>query len=383
MLIKYLIIRKEYKKNEYRVAIIPTDCKILINNNFIIYVESSQNRCFSDEIYKNNGCIIIDDFTKYNFNRDETLIIGLKELDYNNLDLLSYKHLYFSHTFKEQSNGKEILIKFKNGNGFIYDLEYLVDNNNKRLVAFGFWAGFIGTAISLLQYYYKSINKELNNLVPYYDYKLLIEELQKLNKFLKNLNIAIIGINGRCGKGSKFLLDKLLIEELQKLNKFLKNLNIAIIGINGRCGKGSKFLLDKLLINHIGYLKEDNLDNLINHNIIINCIKLESDFNKIFISNKNLINFKNLSIISDISCDVFAINNPINLNYYLTTFEKPIYKFNENIDIICIDNLPSLLPIDSSNEFSNKLTELILMINNDNIIWNNLEILYYKKINNL
>jgi saccharopine dehydrogenase (NAD+, L-lysine-forming) len=346
MLIKYLIIRKEYKRNEYRVAITPTDCRILINNNFIIYVESSIDRCFTDELYKNNGCIIIDEFTKYNFNKDETLIIGLKELDYNNLESLSYKHLYFSHTFKKQSNGKEILIKFKNEKGFIYDLEYLVDNNNKRLVAFGFWAGFIGTAISLLQYYYKSINKELNNLVPYNDYKLLIEELQKLDSYFKNLNIGIIGINGRCGKGSKFLLDK-------------------------------------LFINHVGYLKEDNLDNLINHNIIINCIKLESDFNKIFISNKNLINFKNLSIISDISCDVFAINNPINLNYCLTTFEKPIYKFNENIDIICIDNLPSLLPIDSSIEFSNKLTELILMINNDNIIWNNLEILYNNKINNL
>jgi saccharopine dehydrogenase (NAD+, L-lysine-forming) len=346
MLIKYIILRKEYKKNEYRVAIVPSDCKILINNNFIVYVESSIDRCFNDEIYKNNGCIIIDDFTKYNFNRDETLIIGLKELDYNNLILLSYKHLYFSHTFKEQSNGKEILQKFKNEKGLIYDLEYLVDNNNKRLVAFGFWAGFVGTAISLLQYYYKSIKKELNNLFPYNDYKILIEELQKLYKYFKNLNIGIIGINGRCGKGSQFLLDK-------------------------------------LLINYVGYLKEDKLENLINHNIIINCIKLETDFNKIFISNKNLINFNKLSIISDISCDVFAINNPINLNYCLTTFEKPIYKFNENIDIICIDNLPSLLPIDSSIEFSNKLTELILMINNDNIIWNNLEILYYKKINNL
>ena len=345
MLIKYLIIRKEYKKNEYRVAVTPTDCRILINNNFIIYVESSIDRCFTDELYKNNGCIIIDDFIKYNFNKDETLIIGLKELDYNNLESLSYKHLYFSHTFKEQSNGKEILIKFKNEKGFIYDLEYLVDNNNKRLVTFGFWAGFIGTAISLLQYYYKSINKKLNNLVPYNDYKLLIEELQTLDKYFKNLNIGIIGINGRCGKGSKFLLDK-------------------------------------LLINHVGYLKEDNLDNLINHNIIINCIKLESNFNIIFISNKNLINFKNLSIISDISCDVFAINNPINLNYCLTTFEKPIYKFNENIDIICIDNLPSLLPINSSTEFSNKLTELILTVNTD-IIWENLENLYYNKIEHI
>ena len=346
MRIKYLVLRNEYKKNEYRVAIIPKDCKILINNNFIIYVESSKNRCFSDELYEKNGCIIINDFSKYNFNKDETLIIGLKELDYKNINLLSYKHLYFSHTFKEQSNSKEILQKFKNQKGFIYDLEYLIDDNNKRLVAFGFWAGFVGTAISLLQYYYKINNKELNNLDPYNDYGIIIKELQKFYKYFKNLNIGIIGINGRCGKGSKFLLDK-------------------------------------LLINYVGYLKEDNLQNLINHNIIINCIKLETNFDKIFISNDSINDFKNLSIITDISCDIFAVNNPIKLNYNLTTFEKPIYKFNKNIDIICIDNLPSLLPIDSSTEFSNKLTELILLINNDNIIWNNLEKLYIKKINNL
>jgi saccharopine dehydrogenase (NAD+, L-lysine-forming) len=345
MQIKYLVLRNEYKKNEYRVALIPNDCKTLINNNFIIYVESSKNRCFSDELYKNNGCIIIDDFTKYNLNKGQTLIIGLKELDYNNLELFCYKHLYFSHTFKDQSNSKEILQKFKIKKGLIYDLEYLIDDNNKRLVAFGFWAGFIGTAISLLQYYYKFNNKELSNLTPYNDYKILIEELKKLFEYFKNLDVGIIGINGRCGEGCKFLLDK-------------------------------------LSINYVGYLKGNNLENLINHNIIINCIKLETNFDKIFISNDNIINFKNLSLITDVSCDIFAVNNPIKLNYNLTTFQKPVFKLNQNIDIICIDNLPSLLPIDSSTEFSNKLTPLILMINNDNnILWNNLEILYYKKIN--
>lgn len=344
MTIKNLVIRREYKLNEYRVPIIPVDCLKLLNN-FTIYVESSIDRCFRDELYKNCGCILIDDYTKHNFNKEETLIIGLKDLDYNKDILLSYKHLYFSHTFKNQLNSSEILSSFKNEGGIIYDLEYLVDDKNKRLIAFGFWAGFIGTATSLLQFYYKSINKELINLAPKDDYKILIDELKNYRDYYKSIEIGIIGINGRCGQGCKYLLDKLDIK-------------------------------------YIGYSRGDLLDSLINHDIIINCIKLEKDTEFTLISYNNLGDFKKLSIINDVSCDITAVNNPIKLDYQLTTFNNPIYKYNKQLDIICIDNLPSLLPINSSTEFSNKLTELIIDINS-NIIWENLENLYYDKIKHI
>ncbi len=323
MPIKYLVLRNEYKKNEYRVALIPTDCKILINNNFIIYVESSKNRCFSDELYKNNGCIIIDDFTKYNFNKSQTLIIGLKELDYNNLELFCYKHLYFSHTFKDQSNSKEILQKFKIKEGLIYDLEYLIDDNNKRLVAFGFWAGFIGTALGLLQYYYKSINQNIENLKA-------------------------------CDASST------LFEEVEYFKHFFRKVNTGIIGVNGRSGKGSRFLLERLGISNIhGYSRASDKDPLKQHNIIINCIKLSPEDNNIFISEETLPLFDKLSIIVDVSCDIYAKNNPICLKYQGTTFETPVHKISDKLDIIAIDNLPSLLPKDSSEEFSAKLQKII------------------------
>ena len=341
MTIKILVVRRENKLNEYRVPIIPTDCQILLENNFKVYIESSVNRCFKDEVYKKHGCIIIDDYTKYNFKKEETLIIGLKELDYNNYNLLSYKHLYFSHTYKNQTNSYEILSKFKSQKGFIYDLEYLVDDKNKRLVAFGYWAGFIGAAISLLQFYYKSINKDLINLTPYDDYNTLINKLKNNEDFYKNIEVGIIGINGRCGQGCKYLLDKLNIK-------------------------------------YIGYVRGDVLD-CVHHDIIINCIKLEKDSDFTIITDKNLVEFKKLSIINDVSCDITAVNNPIKLDYKLTTFKNPVYKYNKQLDIICIDNLPSLLPINSSIEFSNKLTKLIIDINTS-IIWKNLEDLYYDKI---
>ncbi len=342
--IKNLVIRREIKLNEFRVPIIPNDCARLLND-FTIYVEKSPDRCFPDSDYEKCGCILINDYTKLDLDLDQTLIVGLKELDYTNDKLFRYRHLFFSHTYKNQSDSKYILSKFKKAQGTIYDLEYLVDDNNRRLIAFGYWAGFIGMAISLLQYQSKSVNVDLVSLQPLNDYNILINQLKSY------------------------------------ANTF-KDINVGIIGPNGRCGKGCRFLLDSLSIKYVGYGRSDKLNNLTDHDIIINCIKLEKDAELTIISETMLEKPNKISIINDVSCDITAENNPIKLKYCLTTFEKPIYKYNDNLDIICIDNLPSLLPIDSSTEFSNKLSELILMIN-DSEIWSNVEKLYYEKISDI
>ena len=42
--------------------------------------------------------------------------------------------------------------------------EYFVDEQNKRLVAFGYYAGFIGAGLGLLQYLKKTNGNKLSNL---------------------------------------------------------------------------------------------------------------------------------------------------------------------------------------------------------------------------
>ena len=83
-------------------------------------------------------------------------------------------------------------------------------------------------------------------------------------------------------------------------------------------------------------------------------------------------------MIVDISCDYTKPNNPINIYNNPTTFENPVYKYNNYVDIIAIDNLPSLLPKESSDYFSKKLLTLLLDFNKDtNNYWkNNLKIYY-------
>jgi saccharopine dehydrogenase (NAD+, L-lysine-forming) len=323
MKIQNIIIRKEYKKNEFRTPLIPSDCKKCSEFGIIIYVEKSSQRCIPDKEYEENGCIIIEDFTNLKLPKNNTLVIGLKELDYSNLKLLPWCHLYFTHIFKNQVGSDEIISKLTENKSVIYDYEYFLNKNQKRVIAFGYWAGFIGTALGLLQYYYKSINQNIKNLKMCMDASILFEEVEYFKHFFRKVNIGIIGVNGRSGKGSLFLLERLGISNIH------------------------------------GYSRASDKNPLIQHNIIINCIKLSPEDNNIFISEETLPLFDKLSIIVDVSCDIYAKNNPICLKYQGTTFEEPVYKINDKLDIIAIDNLPSLLPKDSSEEFSAKLRKII------------------------
>jgi saccharopine dehydrogenase (NAD+, L-lysine-forming) len=323
MKIQNIIIRREFKTNEFRAPLVAIDCKKITDIGITIYVEKSEKRCIPDKEYEENGCILIEDFTKLEFSKSETLVIGLKELDYNNLKQLPWCHLYFTHIFKNQIGSEEIIQKLVTNNAIIYDYEYLLNHKQKRVIAFGYWAGFIGTAIGLLQYYYKSINQNIKNLKPYEDALILFEEVEYFKYFFRKINIGLIGVNGRSGRGSRFLLERLGISNIH------------------------------------GYSRASDKDPLKQHNIIINCINLSPEDNNIFISEDILYKFDKLSIIIDISCDINAINNPIRLNYQSTTFEEPVYKINDKLDIIAIDNLPSLLPKDSSEEFSTKLQKII------------------------
>ena len=116
-------------------------------------------------------------------------------------------------------------------------------------------------------------------------------------------------------------------------------------------------------------------------NCIYNCINLEKNIGTWF--NKDTI-FNNNLIIVDISCDYNNKYNPIQIYNNKTTWIEPVYSYNKYVDIIAIDNLPSLLPFESSKQFSSILIELLRTFNNDykNYWKNNLSI-YLDKITQL
>jgi saccharopine dehydrogenase (NAD+, L-lysine-forming) len=341
MYFKYIILRREYRQLEYRTPLIPTDCKKIIQNNMIVYVEKDSNRCYSDTEYIENGCIMINNYDDLLHN--DMLIVGLKEFDYNLNYVFNYNHLYFSHTFKNQSNSNYILQRFKAGGGSIYDLEYFTDSNNKRLFAFGFHAGIAGCYLGLLQYYYKKQYKNINKIKPFNSYNQLFNHI-----YSEYIDIYI-------------------------------QPDIAIIG-NGRCAQGVIYLLNQLNLSYTIYTKDINKDNLHNYNIIFNCILLTTHIDP-FITNNMVKLFKDPTVIVDISCDYNNINNPIPIYSQLSNFNEPIIKINKYVDVIAIDNLPSLLARNSSSAFSAKLINLF--IDTDKSSWRKNIAIYRDKIDSL
>ena len=155
----HIWLRSETKLGERRTPLTPGAVRILIENDFQVTVESSENRIFSDDDYKKAGCELGPSESWKNAPKD-AWILGLKELPLDRFPL-THKHIYFAHAYKYQKGWLELLKRFENGKGVLYDLEYLTDDAGRRVAAFGYWAGFAGAAVALMVWQYQKTNPKL------------------------------------------------------------------------------------------------------------------------------------------------------------------------------------------------------------------------------
>lgn len=341
-----LYIRKECRMNEYRTPIIPEDVARLLHHGFIICIQKSNTRIYTDDEYKASGAVMTE-LEWFDPLFKDAYIIGLKEL--NHLDKLSnHKHVYFSHSYKNQSGAKQLLETFYNSGSVIYDFEYFLDENEKRTISFGFYAGIAGCYLGLMQYLKKRYeNANISDITPD-DFK-----IEKMDDILsKHLYV---------GNDKK---------------REQKEIRIAIVGPNGNCGSGVKSVLDKFSLKYDEFIKTTDKSGLNRYDIVYNCITLQTECKEIWFTENTV--FENPIVITDISCDSSKENNPIAMYNNDTTWETPVFSYSKNVDIIAISNLPSLLPKESSKFFSNKCVELLLDM--ESAVWKKAEQIYYNHV---
>ena len=101
--------------------------------------------------------------------------------------------------------------------------------------------------------------------------------------------------------------------------------------------------------------------------MFIACHYWDPKFPKLF-SSKQINEFKNLKIIGDVTCD---INGSVPTTIRSTSISKPYYSINtdsmkeielgnKGIAVMAVDNLPSELPRDASEEFGTSVISEIL-----------------------
>lgn len=333
---------------EHRSALTPTTARKLIDAGFKISVERSkpETRIFQDSEFESIPGITMVESGSWDKAPKDAYVIGLKELPEDTFPLV-HKHIQFAHCYKQQGGWKDVLSRFPNGGGTLFDLEFLEDDNGRRVAAFGYHAGYAGAALAVEVWAWQIMNpdKEFPG-VSHYDNETL------LNEHVKSA----------------------MLEAKTKVNRLPQ---ILVIGALGRCGSGAVALARNVGIPEENIVKWDMAETakggpfkeIIQSDIFVNCIYLK-DAIQPFIDQASLNTAdRRLSVVCDVSCDTTNPNNPIPIYTEYSYFHKPTVpvkglEFEPKIAVIAIDHLPSLLPREASESFSGLLLPSLLQLKN-------------------
>jgi len=135
---KVAIIQETKNRWERRTPLVPTDVAQLVREHGLdIAVGVSPIRIFSDDMYSASGAQLVYSVA------DADLVLGIKEPP---IDAVGEGQLFvvFSHTIKGQPYNMPLLKRFLDQGATLIDYERIVDEQGRRLIAFGHYAGVAG-----------------------------------------------------------------------------------------------------------------------------------------------------------------------------------------------------------------------------------------------
>jgi alanine dehydrogenase len=128
---------------------------------------------------------------------------------------------------------------------------------------------------------------------------------------------------------------------------------------------------------------------IVESDIFVNCIYLSAPIPK-FVTVESLSTpDRKLSVVCDVSADTTNPNNPVPVYDITTTFDKPTVPVtlpagfqNPPLSVISIDHLPSLMPRESSEQFSEALLPSLLQLKDRQTarVWKQAEDLFNEKV---
>ena len=327
-------LRAETKAMEKRAGITPKGVAQLVQKGFEVVVEESCSRVFREREYAVAGAKIAP-AGSWGSAADNAIIFGLKDLP-NDGSALQHRHIMFGHAFKGQPGAQALLERFRRGGGSLYDLEYLVDESGRRLAAFGYWAGYAGAAVALLAL--ASVRADVS---------------------MPDLTIP------------RRHRDELKREVAAAVEAVARKPSALIIGM-GRTGSGAAELFRSLLLPFVGWDLPETASGgpfpeILAHDIFLNCVVADGS-TPVFLDRSAFQAKRRLAVIGDIACDPGNDHNPIPVYETATSFAVPATRVCNDppLDVTAIDNLPSLLPIESSQDFEAQLLPHLLTLDRIN-----------------
>lgn len=383
--------REDMYQWERRTPLIPEHLRQLAEElNVAFTVQSSDMRAYSDDEYRAAALPVAERLAEC------PLIIGLKEVPVEVLEK-NKTYVYFSHVIKGQSFNMPMLQRALDLRCTIIDYEKMVDDEGKRLIAFGNYAGLAGMVDTLWalgqRLAWEGIDSPFAQLKQASQYKGLSEakaaisevgdaiSSRGLSEELQPLVIGIAGY-GNVSKGAQAILDLLPVTELT-----------ASELLNGESREhGDRSLLKVVFREEDTVLPMDDehafeLQEYYDHperyrgafarylphlTVLVNCIYWEPRYPRLIavddIKTLYAANAPKLRVIGDISCDV---RGGIEVTVEATEPDKPVYVYDIETGearfgvegrgplLMAVDILPSELPREASAYFSNILKDYI------------------------
>ncbi|WP_033325985.1 saccharopine dehydrogenase [Streptomyces yerevanensis] len=313
----HLWLRHETRTTERRTPIVPSDARRLVENGVTVTVERSPQRIFPVEAYEAAGCRVVEPHS-WTVAPLDAVVVGLKELPEEPGEL-RHRHVFFGHAYKGQPGAEALLRRFVAGGGALFDLEYLVDDNGRRLAAFGYWAGYVGAALAVLHH-----RGRLTAPLRPTSKDELDAELQPRPDDAQ-FSSLVIGALGRSGRGARAALME--------------------AGLDPTCWD-------------LAETRDLDRQALLDHELMVNCVLSTGPVTP-FLTDKDLTEpRRGLRTVCDVTCDVGSPYNVLPVYDTVTDWTDPVRRLHERpaLDLIAIDNLPSLLPEEASTDFSALLT---------------------------
>ena len=384
------IRREDKNKWERRVPIVPEHVAELKEKfDITTIMQPSHIRVFSDEEYRQAGAIVKEDLS------DSNIVFAVKEIPIKFFQS-GKTYVFFAHVIKGQKYNMPMLKKMMELGCNLIDYEKITDENGRRLVFFGRYAGLAGMIDTLWAFgqrlKLRGISTPLENVKQTIHYESLsdikrhlIEIGEKISDhgLPESISPLVVGFAGygNVSRGAQEILDMLPVEEISPLDlssissSYSNNVVYKVIF-------KEEDMVEKINKDSEGFELKDYYEHPEKYrsvfhqyvpylSILMNCIYWEARYPRLVTTDflkKNFDKDFKLQIVGDISVD---IEGAIEFTKKVTTPGNPVFIYNpetdaitdgytgEGVVVMAVDNLPCELPRESSRSFSETLIRFI------------------------
>lgn len=361
------LIRETKVPEDNRVALTPKHLAELQRSfpqdDFV--VQASETRAYSDEAYRNAGVQVVENVD------DCDILFGIKEADIRTL--IPNKHyFFFGHIAKMQAYNRPLLQTLMAKHITFSDYEYLVDDDNRRVCAFGWWAGVVGTYYTLRGYGLRHHLYELPKPDKHFTLEKLTQALKSVE--LPHIKLLVTG-NGRVSHGAQYLLEALdatrLTEEQFLADMPVSRLSFCAVDANHLVARNDDgaFSWEHFTQNPTAY--HSDFMRWARQADVLVCAHFWAPEAPVYLSQENLADpALRIRFIGDITCDIQgSIQSTLRASthaepYYdynpATGQEEPAFSNDSNISVMAVDTCPNALALDTSAYFGDMLMQHVL-----------------------